>query len=111
MAPEGPAPPRVVGVPAATVVAGETTPDRTAVLEEVSALLAAFNQTLQEEAKDRKYRFHVKRLLKTHLQTGEDIDPDLDFITDDDDVADLRCSLPSTMAQKSGRLATLRLLR
>ena len=87
MAPEGPAPPRVVGVPAATVVAGETTPDRAAVLEEVSALLAAFNQTLQEEAKDRKYRFHVKRLLKTHLQTGEDIDPDLDFITDDDDVA------------------------
>ena len=61
--------------------------DRAAVLEEVSALLASFNQTLQEEAKDRKYRFHVKRLLKAHLRTGDDVDPDLDFITDDDDVA------------------------
>ena len=61
--------------------------DRAAVLEEVSALLSNFNQTIQEEAKDRKYRFHVKRLLKAHLQTGDDVDPDLDFITDDDDLA------------------------
>jgi len=61
--------------------------DRSAVLEEVSALLSAFNQTIQEEAKDRKYRFHVKRLLKAHLRSGDDVDPELDFITDDDDLA------------------------
>ena len=61
--------------------------DRSAVLEEVSALLAAFNQTIQDEAKDRKYRFHVKRLLKAHLRTDDSTDPDLDYITDDDDLA------------------------
>ena len=61
--------------------------DAAAVLEEVSALLRDFNQTLQEEAKDRKYRFHVKRLLKAHLRAGDDVDQDLDFITDDDDLA------------------------
>ena len=65
----------------------ELSPDRAAVLEEVSALLAAFNQTLQEESKDRKYRFHVKRLLKGHLRAGDAVDPDLDYITDDDDLA------------------------
>jgi hypothetical protein len=48
----------------------DTTADRAAVLEEVSALLASFNQTIQEESKDRKYRFHVKRLLKSHARTG-----------------------------------------
>ena len=57
----------------------ETTADRAAVLEEVSALLASFNQTIQDEAKDRKYRFHVKRLLKAHLRAGDAIDPDLDL--------------------------------
>ena len=61
--------------------------DSQAVLEEVSKLLASFNQTIQEEAKDRKYRFHVKRLLKAHLRAGDDVDPELDFITDDDDLA------------------------
>ena len=61
--------------------------DTSAVLEEVSALLAAFNQTIQDESKDRKYRFHVKRLLKAHLRAGDAIDPDLDYITDDDDLA------------------------
>lgn len=53
----------------------------------MSALLAAFNQTIQDEAKDRKYRFHVKRLLKSHLRAGDAVDPDLDYITDDDDLA------------------------
>ena len=38
--------------------------DRAAVLEEVSNLLRDFSQSIQEEAKDRKYRFHVKRLIK-----------------------------------------------
>ena len=56
-------------------------------LEELSALIGNFNSTVQDEAKDRKYRFHVKRLLKAHLRTGDEIDGDLDFITDDDDVA------------------------
>ena len=32
--------------------------DRAAVLEEVSNLLRDFSQSIQEEAKDRKYRFH-----------------------------------------------------
>jgi hypothetical protein len=65
----------------------QTTTNRTAVLEEVSALLASFNQTIQDEAKDRKYRFHIKRLLKSHLRAGDATDPDLDYITDDDDLA------------------------
>jgi|EP00966_Prymnesium_polylepis_P161174 hypothetical protein len=65
----------------------EVASNHAAVLEEVSALLAAFNQTIQDEAKDRKYRFHVKRLLKAHLRAGDDVDPDLDYITDDDDLA------------------------
>ena len=61
--------------------------NRAAVLEEVSALLSSLNQTIQDEAKDRKYRFHVKRLLKAHLRAGDSVDPDLDYITDDDDLA------------------------
>ena len=61
--------------------------DRAAVLEEVSALLSSLNQTIQDEAKDRKYRFHIKCLLKAHLRAGDSIDPDLDYITDDDDLA------------------------
>ena len=61
-------------------------PDAAAVLEEVSSVLRDFNQTLQQEAKDRKYRFHIKRLLPAHLQTTT-LDAELDFISDDDDVA------------------------
>ena len=61
--------------------------DRAAVLEEVSALLRDFNQTIQEEAKDRKYRFVVKRLMKANQQQGEEIDEELDYYRDDDDVA------------------------
>ena len=61
--------------------------DRAAVLEEVSNLLRDFNQSIQEEAKDRKYRFHVKRLIKGHSRGLDSVDEDLDFITDDDDIA------------------------
>ena len=56
-------------------------------LEEVSNLLRDFNQSIQEEAKDRKYRFHVKRLIKGHSRGLDSVDEDLDFITDDDDIA------------------------
>ena len=43
-------------------VGGQLGDDRSAVLEEVSALLSSLNQTIQDEAKDRKYRFVVKRV-------------------------------------------------
>ena len=65
----------------------EIGPDRAAVLEEVGSLIVAFNQSIQDESKDRKYRFHTLRLLKEHARTADDVDAELDFITDDDDVA------------------------
>ncbi|EOD10062.1 hypothetical protein EMIHUDRAFT_216233 [Emiliania huxleyi CCMP1516] len=55
--------------------------------EEIRKLLADFNVSIQEESKDRKLRFHVKRLIKSHQQRGEDVDEELDFYMDDDDVA------------------------
>lgn len=56
-------------------------------MQEISALLSNFNQTIQEEAKDRKYRFIVKRLMKEHQRAGDTLDEELDFYRDDDDVA------------------------
>ena len=53
--------------------------------EEIRKLLADFNVSIQEESKDRKLRFHVKRLIKSHQQRGEDVDEELDFYMDDDD--------------------------
>ena len=58
-----------------------------AFFEEVHRLLANFNVALQEESKDRKYRFVVKRLMKAHQRQGDDVDEELDFYRDDDDVA------------------------
>ena len=58
--------------------------------EEIRKLLADFNVSIQEESKDRKLRFHVKRLIKSHQQRGEDVDEELDFYMDDDD-GDLAC--------------------
>ena len=55
--------------------------------QEVQALVTNFNQAIQDEAKDRKYRFVVKRLMKTHQRAGEALDEELDFYKDDDDVA------------------------
>ena len=82
--------------------------DRAAVLEEVSNLLRDFNQSIQEEAKDRMYRFHVKRLIKGHSRGLDSVDEDLDFITDDDDIAVLSLS---RVDQRCGHLATWRLLQ
>ena len=56
-------------------------------MQEISALLSNFNQSIQDEAKDRKYRFVVKRLMKEHQRTGDTLDEELDFYRDDDDVA------------------------
>ena len=56
-------------------------------VESVQALLTSFNQSIQEESKDRKYRFVVKRLMKAHQRHGETLDEELDFYRDDDDVA------------------------
>ena len=58
-----------------------------AFVEEISALLTAFNQSIQEESKDRKYRFVVKRLMKANQRQGDTLDEELDFYRDDDDVA------------------------
>jgi len=55
--------------------------------EQISDLLRNFNQSIQEESKDRKYRFVVKRLMKAHQRAGETLDTELDFYRDDDDVA------------------------
>ena len=56
-------------------------------LAEFSALITAFNSSIQEESKDRKYRFRTKRLMKGHQRAGETLDEELDFYRDDDDVA------------------------
>ena len=45
---------------------------------EVNALIVNFNQSIQEEAKDRKYRFVVKRLMKAHQRNGT-LDDELDY--------------------------------
>ena len=44
----------------------EDTVSERARLAEFSALITAFNSSIQEESKDRKYRFRVKRLMKGH---------------------------------------------
>ena len=56
-------------------------------LNRIMPLLSDFNQSIQEESKDRKYRFVVKKLMKAHQQHGESLDQELDFYRDDDDVA------------------------
>ena len=56
-------------------------------LAQISALVTDFNQSIQEESKDRKYRFVIKRLMKEHQRHGETLDDELDFYRDDDDVA------------------------
>ena len=58
-----------------------------ALFAQISTLLTDFNQSVQEESKDRKYRFVVKRLMKAHQRHGETLDEELDFYRDDDDVA------------------------
>ena len=61
--------------------------DAKAFAHEIQALVTNFNQAIQDEAKDRKYRFVVKRLMKDHQRAGEALDEELDFYKDDDDVA------------------------
>lgn len=39
--------------------------------EEVSGLLRDFNVSISDESKDRKYRFHIKRLMKSHERQVE----------------------------------------
>ena len=58
-----------------------------ALFAQISTLVTDFNQSIQEESKDRKYRFVVKRLMKEHQRHGETLDEELDFYRDDDDVA------------------------
>ena len=55
--------------------------------EEIHRLLADFNVALQDECKDRKYRFVTKRLMKAHQRQGDEVDEELDYYRDDDDVA------------------------
>jgi hypothetical protein len=43
-------------------------------LAEFNALITAFNSSIQEESKDRKYRFRTKRLMKGHQRAGETLD-------------------------------------
>ena len=38
-----------------------------------------FNVALQEESKDRKYRFVVKRLMKANQRQGDEVDEELDM--------------------------------
>ena len=47
--------------------------------EEIHRLLADFNVALQEESKDRKYRFVVKRLMKANQRQGDEVDEELDY--------------------------------
>jgi hypothetical protein len=50
-----------------------------AFFEEIHQLLANFNVALQDESKDRKYRFVTKRLMKANQQLGDEIDEELDY--------------------------------
>jgi hypothetical protein len=50
-----------------------------AFFEEIHRLLANFNVALQDESKDRKYRFVVKRLMKANQQQGDEVDEELDY--------------------------------
>ena len=43
-------------------------------LQSIQVLLSDFNQSIQEESKDRKYRFRIKRLMKGHQRAGETLD-------------------------------------
>jgi len=61
--------------------------DAKALAHEVQSLVNNFNHSIQEEAKDRKYRFVVKRLMKAHQRAGDTVDEELDCYRDDDDVA------------------------
>ena len=56
-------------------------------LETVTQLLRDFNQSIQDESKDRKYRFVVKKLMRAHQRSGDTLDTELDYYHDDDDVA------------------------
>jgi hypothetical protein len=47
--------------------------------EEIHRLLANFNVALQDESKDRKYRFVTKRLMKANQQPGDEIDEELGY--------------------------------
>ena len=60
--------------------------DTNKVLKDMSAACGDFNRSILQEMKDRKYRFHVTRLLHKHVQGGE-IDKDKDFVSDDNDLA------------------------
>ena len=50
-----------------------------AFFEEIHRLLADFNVALQDESKDRKYRFVVKRLMKANQRQGDEVDEELDY--------------------------------
>jgi hypothetical protein len=63
------------------------TKDGKNLLEAIGQLLRDFNQSIQEESKDRKYRFVVKKLMKAHQRAGDTLDTELDYYRDDDDVA------------------------
>ena len=67
--------------------AADSTVARDTLAEEVGSLLRDYNQSIQEESKDRKYRFVVGRLMKSHQQGDADLDIELDYYRDDDDVA------------------------
>ena len=62
----------------------------TTFFEEIHRLLADFNVSLQDESKDRKYRFVVKRLMKANQRQGDEVDEELDYYRT------LHC-LPSTV--------------
>ena len=63
------------------------TEDGKALLETIGQLLRDFNQSIQDESKDRKYRFVVKKLMRAHQRAGDTLDTELDYYRDDDDVA------------------------
>ena len=78
---------QVAAQPRAVPGAGAATAMPPVLLDEISSLITSFNQSIQEESKDRKYRFVVKRLMKTNQRAGNTLDNELDFYRDDDDVA------------------------
>ena len=83
------------------------TEDGKALLETIGQLLRDFNQSIQDESKDRKYRFVVKKLMRAHQRAGDTLDTELDFYRDDDDVAVLFLQPDGTKVWRLGNIEEL----
>ena len=79
---------------------GELSIEGGELFEIICQLLRDFNQSIQDESKDRKYRFVTKKLMRAHQRSGDTLDTEMMMM--------LRCSSFSLTAQRFGVWATSR---